>query len=704
MSINRLFTLCMAGAALIVVLVAGRNVVRDAQNYHAHIRAIEAGLALESTFGVIETLALERGPTLRLLALATGAGATDRAAMKMRRDATASAAAQLRARITALGDNAGTPNNSQISVLLEALDAFDRTRQDSVRAIDVGLAAPPSDRDPGLAQAYVTSVQSLRKRILTVLNGLQARTVIRADTASIFQIARYAADLRDLAGIEATVATPAIAMGRPFTLQEFVAAERIQGCMDQLRSQIENAITYVGSPPTLVQAWHLAEAGYFTRGQAAMDQVLAGGASDGHYPVPLKDFMPLIAGELPSIIGIRSAASEAAMEQLAASRDEAWRGVVASSAGLIATFAAITALAIWFRQRVITPLIGLTIKIDQLAAGNRDIEISQTERPDEIGGLARAMRVFRDVLVRQDCLATELRLRVAEREKAEADRDEIYQELLHAQKMDALGTMASGVAHELNNLLQPILMLTEILRERIPEANIESREHAALIIDSIVRARDIVQNIVTFAGKSANHATALDLGQEARAAATLIRSMLPITVILEEQIPDEPCPVVVNRTELGQVVTNLVVNASQAMGQNGTIDIAVARTEITEAEAVVLRIPPGDYASLSVADSGCGIDPALFDRIFEPFFTTKPVGQGSGLGLSVAYGIVRAWKGAIRVQSEVGCGSTMSVLIPLCMPAERKGKDLGSHSGGRRHERGATGRNVFAEVGRPRDH
>jgi signal transduction histidine kinase len=95
------------------------------------------------------------------------------------------------------------------------------------------------------------------------------------------------------------------------------------------------------------------------------------------------------------------------------------------------------------------------------------------------------------------------------------------------------------------------------------------------------------------------------------------------------------------------------------------VQITLEKTTLAEGEATQLLVSPGEYANLSVSDTGSGIDPNLLDRIFEPFFTTKPAGQGTGLGLSVVYGIVRAWKGAMRVQSEVGCGTKFSVLVPI---------------------------------------
>jgi len=260
---------------------------------------------------------------------------------------------------------------------------------------------------------------------------------------------------------------------------------------------------------------------------------------------------------------------------------------------------------------------------------------------------------------------TETRRAEAERVRAETLRAELQEQLVRSQKMEAIGTMAGGVAHELNNLLQPILMLAELLADQIPERDQASREDIATIIDHAQRARHIVSSIVTFARKGTTDVGTLDVAHEMRAADAMLRSLVPATINIEKRILAGSCLVTANRTELMQVVSNLVINASHAMNQCGSVQIALQHTQIAESEAAELQVAAGNYADLSVTDTGSGIEPRLLERIFEPFFTTKPAGQGTGLGLSVAYGIVRAWNGAMRVHSDIGRGTKFSVLVPI---------------------------------------
>jgi signal transduction histidine kinase len=630
----------MICAGLLVLLVAGRAVVRDVSDYAAHDRSSRAGLALEASLRAMEILSIERGPSFVLL---NSAGTTDRQPLTAARIAASKALDLLNAHLVELVDSEDTPANGTVALLNGARDAIVAAWLDSHRLLDDGIAPGKSTLD--VAQAYASAEVGVQRRFVPLLNGLQARMASgAADSAAVIQIARYAADLRELAGIQATLVTPAMAEKRAFTAYELQAAERTQGEIDRLYTQIDAAIDYVGNPPALDDAWHLAQVGYFTKGRALIDQALASGAQDGRFPLTLPEFVGQFTPALPTLIGLRNAAASAAISVATRSRDLSRNRVVMSVCVLVLVLVAVSGLMVFFTHRVVTPLIELTAKVGRLAGGDRAVTFETAIRQDEIGGLAQAMEMFRNALVANEVL---------------------QQQLLQSQKMQAIGTMAGGVAHELNNLLQPILILSEFLGDSLAEGDLDSQENLAVIIDSAKRARDIVGNIVTFARKSTSTMVTLDMTQEILAANPLLHSLLPTTINLNMKTPDEPCFVTVNRNELLQVLTNLVINASHAMNQRGTVRIDLSHIQITESEAAALQVACGRYANLSVIDTGCGIDAALRDRIFEPFFTTKPAGKGTGLGLSVAYGIVRAWKGALRVDSEVGRGTTLSILIPL---------------------------------------
>ncbi|MEA2770185.1 MAG: hypothetical protein QOD93_3147 [Acetobacteraceae bacterium] len=253
-----------------------------------------------------------------------------------------------------------------------------------------------------------------------------------------------------------------------------------------------------------------------------------------------------------------------------------------------------------------------------------------------------------------------------QREAAERDRE----------KLAALGQLAGGVAHEINNLLQPALALPELVRDRLPADDIESREDLDCVIECAGKMRDIVRNILLFARKEEPLLASLDLAAEVRAALSFVGDLVPqsVTVRADDLDAHLGCIVAANKTQLTQVLTNLLVNAAQATTGDGSVTVSIARVDPTAEEAAELAIEAGrGYLAVSIADTGSGMDEATRARIFEPFFTTKPVGQGTGLGLSVAYGILRSWQGAITVRSAVGRGTTFVLYVPVMSPASAKG-------------------------------
>lgn len=239
------------------------------------------------------------------------------------------------------------------------------------------------------------------------------------------------------------------------------------------------------------------------------------------------------------------------------------------------------------------------------------------------------------------------------------------------EKLAALGHLAGGVAHEINNLLQPAIIFPELVAERLPVDDLESREDLNTILESARKARDIVKNILRFARKEELELDRLNAVTEVKAALAFVRDLVPPSVILREALEETSTDGVIaaNKTQLTQVITNLIVNAAQAMDDHGTVTVAIREERPTPAVADKISVEANrPYIAISVADTGPGMDAATQARIFEPFFTTKPIGKGTGLGLSVVYGILKNWKGAITVASEPGHGATFTLYIPTLTP------------------------------------
>lgn len=258
---------------------------------------------------------------------------------------------------------------------------------------------------------------------------------------------------------------------------------------------------------------------------------------------------------------------------------------------------------------------------------------------------------------------------VTERRRVEAETRRLEAAAHAHDKLAALGRTAGGVAHELNNLLQPIIGLTQLELDLYPNEGsveqMESRDSLAMVLESANQARSVVRKVLMFARKAKPELSCLDFSAAFGRAMAANDKTLPPDIRLEQIIDENAVGLATtNEAELTEVMSNLVANAAYAMGGHGTVAVSLDRIELTDA-APLLGIAPGAYFRIAVTDTGHGMDAETKAQIFEPFFTTKPVGQGPGLGLSIAYGVLRDWKGAIAVDSTVGCGSTFTLYVPV---------------------------------------
>lgn len=236
-------------------------------------------------------------------------------------------------------------------------------------------------------------------------------------------------------------------------------------------------------------------------------------------------------------------------------------------------------------------------------------------------------------------------------------------QFLRTQRLESIGTLAGGIAHDLNNVLAPILMGLEIIKMKLPDP--ESQKVLATLEASTKRGADIVRQVLAFArGLEGRHAE-LQVKHLVREIAHMAQETFPKYIDIRVEIPVTPWVILGDATQLQQVLLNLCVNARDAMPNGGKLLIRAENVRLDENYARMhLEAKPGIYVLLTVTDTGMGIPPAIIDKIFEPFFTTKPVGQGTGLGLSTILGIVRSHGGFINVYSDVGKGSSFKVYLP----------------------------------------
>ncbi|MGA3087640.1 MAG: ATP-binding protein [Terriglobales bacterium] len=241
----------------------------------------------------------------------------------------------------------------------------------------------------------------------------------------------------------------------------------------------------------------------------------------------------------------------------------------------------------------------------------------------------------------------------------------LQRELVHAQKMEAVGILAGGVAHDFNNLLMIIRTRTELLQQAAsdPEKVIQ---HADQILEASSRAASLTSHLLAFSRKQPQSLALIDINSIVNNLSKVLPTLLGADIELNVTPCTRPGIVHVDVSQLEQVILNLVVNARDAMPRGGRLLIETSFEDLDEKTRPHsgTEVPPGHYVVLSVTDTGCGMTPKTLDRIFEPFFTTKPPGKGTGLGLSTVYGIVRQSHGFVSVSSEFGNGTTFRVYLP----------------------------------------
>ena len=243
---------------------------------------------------------------------------------------------------------------------------------------------------------------------------------------------------------------------------------------------------------------------------------------------------------------------------------------------------------------------------------------------------------------------------------------QLEDELFQAHKLEAIGTLAGGIAHDFNNILSAIIGYAEFIQMEVPPES-QSGKDVRVLIEATRRATDLVKQILTFSHKSGTKKRPLRPYLIVREALKMIRATMPTSIVIEKHIDPDCGTILVNPTQLHQIIVNLCTNARQAMAdEKGILRVDLKSIELHE--PVLPRgqetAEEGRFVVLRVSDTGCGMDTEMLSHIFEPYFTTKDKGKGTGLGLSVVHGIVQECRGFLEVESHAGRGSTFTVYLP----------------------------------------
>jgi signal transduction histidine kinase/CheY-like chemotaxis protein len=304
-------------------------------------------------------------------------------------------------------------------------------------------------------------------------------------------------------------------------------------------------------------------------------------------------------------------------------------------------------VAYFITKSIIRPLNRLKEGVYALGTG-ASVEKVAVESDDEVGKLAAAFNT----------MAESLKIR-------EMEKEQLGEQLLQAQKMEAVGTLAGGIAHDFNNILTAIIGYGNLLQDELPELD-PFNGYVAEINKAASRAATLTQRLLAFSRKQVINPKVLNLNSSIFGIVELLLRLINEDVEFKIQLAEEDLFVKVDEGQIEQVLINLVTNARDAMPNGGELSISTTSIELDDNFCRTdKKFKPGKYARLTVMDSGTGIDAETKDRVFDPFFTTKDVGKGTGLGLSIAYGIIAHHNGYIEVDSEPGKWTSFTIYLPL---------------------------------------
>ena len=303
------------------------------------------------------------------------------------------------------------------------------------------------------------------------------------------------------------------------------------------------------------------------------------------------------------------------------------------------------------------------------------VSVERRQQRNWAAGQNQAPTQLRGTRPSQGAVTTLFLRDLSARKQAEAQRLALETQLRESQKMQAMGTMAGGIAHDFNNILSAILGNVELARQDTPP-DAQSQTSLQEIDKAGRRARDLVRQILTFSRNEVPQRIAIQLAEVVHETVRLIRVTLPPAVTLNITLQPDVPNVLADATQVEQALLNLCTNAILAITQaspkaQGVVSITLLHAPLEQSLGERLGLPAGAYVSLTVRDTGSGMDAATLERIFEPFFTTREVGQGTGLGLSVVHGIMQTHQGAVHVESTPGQGSVFALYFPVTQDREQ---------------------------------
>lgn len=325
-------------------------------------------------------------------------------------------------------------------------------------------------------------------------------------------------------------------------------------------------------------------------------------------------------------------------------------------------------------EKGLLPVIHDVFEKGEVASIEMDYDFSATGHLEVAKGTHRVVNsIFTPILDNAGKVSNVIvqTIDLTEKKKAEEEKKKLESQIRQTQKMEAIGTLAGGIAHDFNNILAVIVGYVDMAREEVPTGS-KLAEDLDMVFTAANRAKELVKQILAFSKQATIEQIPLHLQSLVKETLKALRSFIPATIEIQDDIDQECGVVFADPTQVHQILMNLCTNAYHAMETTGGIlRVELRRAHLNNTmQRPTLNLKAGEYVELTVSDTGAGIAPSMIDKIFDPYFSTKETGKGTGLGLAIVHGIIASYGGGITVESELEKGTTFHVYFPVVVERE----------------------------------